>query len=37
MNATDRITQSIAVDNFDRILLHGNNVENEVVIGSAAR
>jgi len=32
MNATDRITHSIDVDNFDRIALHVNNVENEVVI-----
>jgi hypothetical protein len=37
MNATDRITQSIAVDNFDRIRLHVNNVENEVVIKQGER
>ena len=37
MNATDRITQSIAVDNFDRIKLHVNNVENEVVIKQGER
>jgi len=32
LNTTDRITQSIEVGNFDRIALHVNNVENEVVI-----
>jgi Putative auto-transporter adhesin, head GIN domain len=32
MNAVDRITHSIEVGNFDRIALHVNNVENEVVI-----
>jgi hypothetical protein len=32
MNTTDRITQSIDVGNFDRIALHVNNVDNEVVI-----
>jgi hypothetical protein len=32
MATTDRITQSIEVGNFDRIALHVNNVDNEVVI-----
>ncbi len=32
MNTTDRITQSIAVGNFNRIALQVNNVENEVVV-----
>jgi hypothetical protein len=32
MNTTDRVTHSIEVGNFDRIALHVNNVENEVVI-----
>ncbi len=32
MNTTDRITQSIAVGNFDRIVLQADNVENEVVV-----
>jgi hypothetical protein len=32
MNTTDRITRSIEVGSFDRITLHVNNVENDVVI-----
>ncbi len=37
MNTTDRITQSIAVGNFDRIMLHVNNIENELVITQGDR
>ncbi len=37
MATTDRITQSIEVGNFDRIALHVNNVENEVVIRQGER
>ncbi len=37
MNTTARITQSIAVGNFDRIMLHVNNIENELVITQGDR
>jgi hypothetical protein len=37
MNTTDRITHSIEVGHFDRIMLHVNNVENEVVIKQGER
>jgi hypothetical protein len=37
MKTTDRIIQSIEVGNFDRIALHVNNVENEVVIKQGER
>ena len=37
MATTDRITQSIDVGNFDRIALHVNNVENEIVIKQGER
>ncbi|NTU64525.1 MAG: hypothetical protein HGB05_14280, partial [Chloroflexi bacterium] len=37
MNTEDRIIHSIEVGNFDRIALHVNNVENEIVIKQGER
>lgn len=37
MNTEDRITRSIEIGNFDRIALHVNNVDNEVVIKQGER